>query len=97
MLYFVFLQLKDQYVFIYNALLEIFLSVGTAVPVAEFSDKHKQMCSHRGSDTSSIERQFEVTFIFEKNACLSEKMKDTCASKIIPIQLYTHLLYTTKI
>ena len=27
----------------------------------------------------------------------SEKMEDTCASKIIPIKLYTHLLYTTKI
>ena len=27
----------------------------------------------------------------------SEKMKDTCASKIIPIKLYTHLLRTTKI
>ena len=27
----------------------------------------------------------------------SEEMKDTCASKIIPIQLYTHLLCTTNI
>ena len=25
----------------------------------------------------------------------SEKMKDTCASKIIPMKLYTHLLCTT--
>ena len=27
----------------------------------------------------------------------SEKIEDTCASKIIPIKLYTHLLCTTKI
>ena len=39
----------------------------------------------------------EIWNYFLKIMNKSEKMKDSCASKTIPIKLYTHLLCTTKI
>ena len=38
-----------------------------------------------------------LKLIFFERMHKSEKIKDICASKIIPIKLYTHLLCTTKI
>ena len=54
------IQTEEQYIFVYDALLEALQSGDTAIPCSEFRMEFEQLCQLQEGGKSKIQLQFEV-------------------------------------
>ena len=85
--------LQDQYVFLYQAMFEAYLSEDTEIPVANFKKKRAQLkMINRQTKKSNINAEWEVQFhlylsrkhnITRTRACTYTHVTHTCVHKFL--------------
>ena len=54
--------LQEQYMFLYDALLEAVLAGETTIPLSEFESQYKEMCIPKpGFTSSALDKQYDVS------------------------------------
>ncbi|XP_071120808.1 receptor-type tyrosine-protein phosphatase epsilon-like [Mytilus edulis] len=97
------IQTWEQYMFLYDALLEAVLAGETTMPVGEFESRYQEMCIPKaGFEVSALDKQFEVAQKLLPNientefkaALAPENIDKNRVKNVLPANRYRPHLYT---